>query len=183
MSPREQIHNETGDDAMGTDETRGTSEDGQQFTQNGNKKTVAFGQVHIREYNRAIGDHPDTTTGPPITFGWEYCERSPLLVDTYEVEVRQARDSRNVQRLSGIVRKNLLIDVFGVAEEEVRSAEKEIQQIRAQRNRSKTDLAPMLTAHRKTSRSKLGRMCRRVSKNALQSLATSAKFMAPPMII
>ena len=96
------------------------------------KKSVSFASVHVREYNRILGDHPDVRVGPPISIGWEFIERSAQDLDDYEAN----RQPSLRLRLSSITRKNLLHNVFGIPEEEIRAAEKEVQKIQKQRNQS-----------------------------------------------
>jgi molecular chaperone DnaK (HSP70) len=99
-----------------------------------NKKTaVRFSTISIREYNRIVGDHPDCKVGPPITIGWDYGEMAVQNVDEYE----SSRTRRKNLRLTSITRKNMLHNVFGISEEEIRMAEKEVQKILKQRSTSK----------------------------------------------
>eukprot|EP00522_Entomoneis_paludosa_P005688 CAMPEP_0172455970 /NCGR_PEP_ID=MMETSP1065-20121228/13452_1 /TAXON_ID=265537 /ORGANISM="Amphiprora paludosa, Strain CCMP125" /LENGTH=185 /DNA_ID=CAMNT_0013208541 /DNA_START=66 /DNA_END=623 /DNA_ORIENTATION=+ len=91
---------------------------------------VSFGFVHIREFNRIVGDHPDTSAGPPITFDWQHTEREPVELTTYE----ENRPKKRIYlRLSSITRKNMLKNVFGIDEKEIAASEKEVQKIRKQR--------------------------------------------------
>ncbi|EEC43065.1 predicted protein [Phaeodactylum tricornutum CCAP 1055/1] len=96
-------------------------------------KTVQFGAIEIREYNRIVGDHPDVKVGPPVSLGWEYNVREPVDINEYEA----TRPSRKVYlRMSSITRKNMLHNVFGIDEEEIASSEKEVQRIKKQREAS-----------------------------------------------
>jgi hypothetical protein len=97
-------------------------------------KSISFGDVQIREFNRIVGDHPDVKVGPPVSLSWEYGEQPAVSVDEYEAERSMLR--KGVRRMSSITRKNMLHNVFGISEEEIRSAEKEIQRIRKQREQS-----------------------------------------------
>merc|ERR1712187_106392 len=62
--------------------------------------------------------------------GWEFVEGPPSSLENYEESNRGNR----LKRLTSITRKNLLHHVHGIPEEEIRSAEKEVQKIRKQRN-------------------------------------------------
>ena len=141
------------------------------------KPMVTFGVINIREYNQVVGDHPDVTSGPPVALGWDFAEKLSLSVDSYEI-ARQ-KNPRTTTRLSGIDRKNMLLYQFGIPEEEVRSAEKEVQRIRSQHDIATRKPQPVHTR----AESKLRKLRRKIAKNILPSLAASAKFMAPPMMV
>ena len=93
---------------------------------------VQFGSVQVRHYERVVGDHPDTRIGVPLSLGWGYNEKEPVPIQRYEAD----RISKGNLRMSSISRKNLLHTVFGIPEEELRQAEKEVQQIRKGRVQS-----------------------------------------------
>jgi hypothetical protein len=88
---------------------------------------VTFGSVHVREFERIIGDHPDTKVGVPLSIGWAYYDRETAV----SIEKYEADRIRKVNlRMSSITRKNLLHHVFGIPEDELRAAEKEVQKIK-----------------------------------------------------
>ena len=91
---------------------------------------LTWGTIQIREYNRIVGDHPDTFVGPPLTFDWEYSEQEPLDITLYE-ESRAPK--KTYLRLSSITRKNLLKNKFDIDERTIAASEKEVQRIRKRR--------------------------------------------------
>jgi hypothetical protein len=97
------------------------------------KKSVSFGTVSVREFNRIVGEHPETKVGPPVALGNEFVENPTLHIDEFE---SSKPESKRSLRMSSITRKNLLLNVWGFSEEEVRAAEKEVQKIRKQRELS-----------------------------------------------
>jgi len=121
-------------DLMALDKEDASTSDESSFSES--RPRVSFGSIQIREYNRVVGDHPDVKVGPPISIGWEFYEHAPQPLDEYDAN-SSSRKGLGLQRLSSITRKNLLHNVFGVPEEEIRLAEKEVQQILKQRERSK----------------------------------------------
>jgi hypothetical protein len=96
---------------------------------NEERRRVQFSVVQVREFDRIIGDHPDVRVGPPLSIGWNFEEREPMPLDDYEL----SHIRKGTYRLSSITRKNLLLNVVGISEEEIRNAEKEVQRIKALR--------------------------------------------------
>jgi dihydroorotate dehydrogenase len=86
---------------------------------------VSFGVTQVREYELVIGDHPECKIGVPLSLGWGYHEQESIPMEKYENE----RVSKGKLRMSSIARKNILRNVFGFPEEEIRAAEKEVQRI------------------------------------------------------
>ena len=46
-----------------------------------NAKRVSFTNLHIREYEVKLGDHPECRSGPPITMGWNYTKKKSISFD------------------------------------------------------------------------------------------------------
>jgi hypothetical protein len=104
-----------------------------------NRKTVRFGSIERREYNRVVGDHPDVRVGPPLSFSWEYGVLPSVNIDEYEhskLEKVSTQRSSGLRRMSSITRKNMLRTLFEVSEEEILAAEREVQRIHKQREQS-----------------------------------------------
>ena len=86
-------------------------------------KRVSFGAIHVREHERIIGDHPETKIGVPLSLGWGYHDKESVPIEQYEAE----RVPKGKLRMSSITRKSILHNVYGIPEEEIRAAEKEVQ--------------------------------------------------------
>lgn len=95
---------------------------------------VGFSSIEIREYERIVGDHPDTKVGPPMSLGWAFYENDAISLDKYEASHKK----KGIRRMSSITRKNILKNVFGIPEEEIRNAEKEVQKILKNRQKTST---------------------------------------------
>jgi hypothetical protein len=134
------------------------------------KKSVSFGSIQQREYNRIVGDHPDVRVGPPVTFSWEYSELSPVSVDDYE---SNRVPYKKLLRMSSITRKNMLRTIFDIPEEDIRLAEKEVQKIRQQRERSAKQSETSAVVE-----SAVKRAGRKLRKNLVRSITASSKIMA-----
>jgi hypothetical protein len=98
------------------------------------KSKVSFTTIEIREYERVVGDHPETKVGPPMAIGWAFVEKEITTVEDFEFERTTSR--KGTRRMSSITRKNILTNVFEIPEEEIRSAEKEVQKIVSKRERT-----------------------------------------------
>jgi hypothetical protein len=132
---------------------------------------VSFGPIQIREYERIVGDHPDTKIGVPISIGWAYYERKPVPIDKYEKQ-RMERGPKNL-RMTSITRKNLLHNVFGIPEEELREAEMEVQKIKKQRVQSSQQSG--VSAKAESTMKGIGRMVRRGGWTLLKGMAAAAQ--------
>ena len=101
------VKSETALSEMSTDETVAT--DLSESTSSSESR-VQFGAIHVREYERVVGDHPDTRIGVPLSLGWAYYEKESVQIDKYEAD----RVRKGNLRMSSITRKNLLHNVFGI---------------------------------------------------------------------
>jgi hypothetical protein len=112
-----------------TESTIATNDDSSRTS----KKSVSFGVIQVREYNRVLGDNPDVIFGPPISIGWEYTQNDALPMDEYE---RTKPRRKSSLRMSSVTRRNLLLNVFEVPAEEIRAVEREVQKIQKQRSQT-----------------------------------------------
>jgi hypothetical protein len=155
------------------------------------RKGVRYGFVEQRIYNRIVGDHPDVKVGPPVTFDWEYGVLPLLTVDDYEqrrLEQRTGvpvssstlstsspyqptRYSTGLRRMSSITRKNMLRTLFDVTEEEIIAAEREVQLIQKQRERTVSQSTASAIVESNVRR--VGRKFRKSLSKVLYAVGTS----------
>ncbi len=130
------------------------------------RRSVSFGPIHVRQYERIVGDHPETKVGVPLAIGWAYYEddRHPdgISIDRYESDKIQ----RSRLRLSSITRKNMMLHVFKLDEEEIRLAEKRSMKLRIQ-NAKKTEQSPL---------KKFGKKMKKGGMNILKGMSQAAQF-------
>lgn len=131
---------------------------------------VTFGPIHVREFERVIGDHPDTKVGVPLAIGWAYYDRETAVsIEKYEAD----RIRKGNLRMSSITRKNLLHNVFGIPEEDLRAAEKEVQQIKKMKDRS--DRHKKLTLKTESVVKGIGRRLRRGGVSFLKGMSAASQ--------
>ena len=144
------------------------------------KSRVSFSTVEIREYERVVGDHPETKVGPPIAIGWAFAEPEVSMLDDYEADRTATR--KGTRRLSSITRKNILKNVFEIPEEEIRMAEKEVQKIVLKR--SKTSNQGKVAEKVEEGLESIGRKLKRTfSKERLWKGLVESQRMFPTMMV
>lgn len=99
------------------------------------RKTVSFGNVGVREFNRTVGDHPACTSGPPMTIDWMFVEQRPVTVDNYEGQQHGRR--HGLFAVPSEIRKEILQHGFQVPEEEILAAEKLATKAAKQREKTR----------------------------------------------
>lgn len=100
------------------------------------QKRVQFGNLEMRNYEIILGDHPDCSSGPPVSIGWEYSSAETISVDRYEA-LKPRRRSMDQLELNYFVRKRVLRRHAGVSDEEMRQSIDGVHRIQKQRLRTK----------------------------------------------
>jgi hypothetical protein len=72
----------------------------------GERRSVKFSTLEIREYAVVLGANPSTTHGPSLELDWEAQSSETFDLDCYEVQ-RPPRRERIELAMPGIVRENL----------------------------------------------------------------------------
>jgi hypothetical protein len=93
------------------------------------KKAVSFGLIHVREYDRVVGDNPSVKFGPPISIGWDFVQKQALPVDVYESTKLPREEDLHMSSID----RRLILRGFDVSWAEIRAAEEEVQKIRKER--------------------------------------------------
>jgi hypothetical protein len=91
------------------------------------KRSVSFNEIHLRFYDQCLGDHPNTSYGPPIALDWKYEEAEPIAIDEYEGKRGNRRTLRQLM-VNYYARKNILMWAYGYSEEDLKKATKEAKQ-------------------------------------------------------
>lgn len=129
------------------------------------RRSVSFGPIHVRHYERVIGDHPETKVGVPVSLGWAFHEddRHPdgISIERYECD----RIRKRTLRMSSITRKNMMMHVFGVPEKEIIQAERATE-----KNRRRRETTGVVTQTGGTAK-KIGRSIRKGGLSFLKGMA------------
>lgn len=105
------------------------------------RRSVAFDQVIIREYERVLGDNPSVTCGPPLSIGWRY---SPIPL---QMSIDDYEDGKGFPRTSAeflvpkSVREVMLKEHAEVSRRKMVDAVRTIQKEKAQRRRTVVNLS------------------------------------------
>jgi len=100
------------------------------------QKKVHFGNLEMRNYAIVLGDHPDCSSGPPVSIGWEYSPAETVSIDKYE-STKPRRRSMDQLELNYFVRKRMLRRHVGVSDEEMRESIENVRRIQRQRMQTK----------------------------------------------
>ncbi|GFH45554.1 hypothetical protein CTEN210_02028 [Chaetoceros tenuissimus] len=103
------------------------------------RKSVGFDKIHIRQYERSIGDNPSVSSGPAVSLGWKYdpAEQLAYSLDEYE---KHKIPTLSVPRIPRPVRESLLRKDCGYSSRELAQCVREINAIKAQRRQTVTNL-------------------------------------------
>lgn len=160
-------------DVSSLEEPVGTNEDlaAEETVNNNNvakRRSVSFGPIHVRQYERIVGDHPETKVGVPLAIGWAYYEDEQhpdgISIDRYESD----RIQRGKLRLSSITRKNMMLHVFKLDEEEIRMAEKRSSKLRKQNTK--------LAGGSQSPLKRFGKKIRKGGMTVLKGMSQAAQF-------
>ena len=98
------------------------------------RKSVSFHQVHIREYERIVGDNPSVTAGPAVSMAWNHHEHTSLTVSDYESTRPPRRTHPQIQMPANVRRQHL--ENSGASWKEIQDAQTEIRRVQKNRQAS-----------------------------------------------
>ena len=103
----------------------------------GVSNNVSFGTIEIRNYHITISDNPSCRDGPAISFGWEYSDYNHKIpVDVFE-RIRDGKRYSESQLYISTQAREKILKLWGVSDEDIRSAQKEREIIQNQREETK----------------------------------------------
>jgi len=143
------------------------------------KKVVSFGSVFIRQYERIVGDHPETRVGVPVSLGWKYYDNpeqystTPISLEDYDDYRISKGRGKYLLKMSSITRRNMLLNVFDIPEQELNQAEKKTKKMKQQRDRS--NRKPILVAQITGYQKKIGTKIRNCGMALLKGMSYAAQ--------
>lgn len=145
------------------------------------KRRVSFGVVQVREHARCVGDHPNCSTGCPMSLSWESRDlpSTPLL----EYEKGLSMRKRSDFRLTGLRRRKLLMDEFDAKADEIVAAEREVMRVQRQREETKKGGKVAMHMERTMKRAKRAfdkkQQLNGIRENILMGFAAASGAMMP----
>ena len=100
------------------------------------KRSVSYGSVKIREYERIISDNPGVSSGVPIGIGWKYRSTEETDLDDHQ---QQRKDSSPAVPLTSDERKNVL-KYWSYSCGEINESTHQVSRIQSQRDKSNASL-------------------------------------------
>lgn len=100
--------------------------------------TVNFSTVHVRYYERILGDNPSCTNGPPLGIGWNFIEKGKKKVDDWEMERGRLRSTSEL--VLNRRQREKIIESLGYKEKDIAAAVRELNKARYQRRQTVNNL-------------------------------------------
>ena len=134
---------------------------GSKRSRNSPNKSVSFGVVQVREYERVVGDHPGVSdSGPALSLGWRYEENEvEVSVDSYE-RIHGSRKSNPIKPLKGTTRRIVLEVYFHVPKSEIYAAQREVAGTKQQRKETLDELRRSKPQRKESTTRRLRRLVR-----------------------
>ncbi|GKY93392.1 hypothetical protein MPSEU_000306800 [Mayamaea pseudoterrestris] len=104
-------------------------------TPNKTPLSVRFDRIHVREYERVVGDNPSCSSGPPISIGWNFLPAQDYAIDEYETRRGSGRTRREFYLAPG-KRTDLLLQDWNCRPEDIRKARRDATYIQYCREKS-----------------------------------------------
>lgn len=98
------------------------------------RKGVQFADIHIREFERIIGDNPSCSNGAPVAIGWGYGNERKFPLDEYE-KVKPYKKSHQHLILSRQDREAILME-WGASFNQIIDAIRQNIKVKNQRRRT-----------------------------------------------
>eukprot|EP00543_Licmophora_paradoxa_P012963 CAMPEP_0202470090 /NCGR_PEP_ID=MMETSP1360-20130828/80481_1 /ASSEMBLY_ACC=CAM_ASM_000848 /TAXON_ID=515479 /ORGANISM="Licmophora paradoxa, Strain CCMP2313" /LENGTH=176 /DNA_ID=CAMNT_0049095655 /DNA_START=223 /DNA_END=753 /DNA_ORIENTATION=- len=94
---------------------------------------VSFDTVTVRQYEMLLGDHPQVSTGPPVSIGWNYEQQQPESIDDFETRRCLYRKKQLNHMVMNYYKRTAIIERAGFTAIEIKAASCEADRIKRQR--------------------------------------------------
>jgi len=101
-----------------------------------NKRNISWGGLVIRSHDIVLGDNPATTSGPPLTIGWNVATTNTLSIDDYEKH-RPLRRRMSDLIIPRVERERRLMEA-GYSRGELRQMQEKLEEIKRSRKKNAT---------------------------------------------
>ncbi len=100
------------------------------------RKSVSFGAVSCRFYERTAGNHPDVSCGPPLTFNWSYHTAPDVSLEDFEA----VKGGKKLSHMQLIIPKRerikILLQECGLSQSSIASCVRQVNRLKTQRRRT-----------------------------------------------
>lgn len=104
------------------------------------KRSVSFGIIKIRSYDRTVGDNPSVSTGPALDFSWEYTSHNDIQLDHFEQHRELSRRSMCELAVRRRERENILKHDFEISRKRIAHCIRSINRTKSQRRQTLNNL-------------------------------------------
>lgn len=112
------------------------------------RRSISFAQVHIREYERVLGDNPSVRSGPPLSIGWRHApDPISMTLDDYEEGRGEPRSSAEYL-VPKRDREDLLKEQAGVRHREMIETIRAVNKEKQRRRKTVINLGMMKSEER-----------------------------------
>ncbi|GAX25611.1 hypothetical protein FisN_28Hh086 [Fistulifera solaris] len=103
------------------------------------KPSVGFSTVRIHHHRLSLGDHPDVSSGIPLTLAWEYDQSETLKVDdiVHEKDQVQPNHSARVRRIPRTHREEIAAERH--SRDSIILAKEQVRELQRSREESQSD--------------------------------------------
>jgi hypothetical protein len=105
------------------------------------RRSVSFGDVSCRLYNRTVGLHPAVSSGAALDFSWDYFTTREIPIDDYEsIHNDERRRTRTELIIPKFDRHKMLMSECGIPRTTIASFVRSINQAKSQRRQTLNNL-------------------------------------------
>merc|ERR1712224_491100 len=105
----------------------------------------------VRYYETVLGDHPSTTSGPPVSLGWNFAA-SEQKVPLHQEEEKASSKTAIMRVYLGVDVRVARLKEFGVTEDEMNAAVEQVKNVQREREETNTKKSYVVVASSRSSK-------------------------------